>query len=390
MSSTLKKYNRRLKHSLVRVCFLLLGTFCFAQESLPTDSIFKNARLDIFDNPDNSINSVMNVYKNPNASILQKVESLVIISSAYSSKRDYQKSLEYALLAKEQFSNFSNRSLKIKVLNKIGVQYQQLDIHDKALQYLDEALELINKQNSIGENDYTLGFNYIIRGFIYREQMNCEVALKYFNKSYSEYIKGVNNPVMNANLSTISYNKGNCFLMLNQIDSAQVQFNKAISYAEKIEAKSLTSFAQKGLAEVYSTEGNYIDALSLLKSAHENSKYVGDLILNKGLYNAIATNYKRLKQLDKFHEYRNKYLQTDSLIKQTELKTTQQSINSLFENHQHFKEKSQLETSTTKTIIWSIFALFILLFSYKLFELKKKTRKINKELSSFISTKSKN
>src|SRR5690606_12412467 len=153
-------------------------------------------------------------------------------------------------------------------------------------------IEKYPKQDSV---QTVLGYNSILRGFIYREQMNCEIALEYFDNALVAYQKTLERePLMNANLSICYYNKGNCLLTLNKFEQAKQSFLKSIDHAKAIDAKSLIAFGEKGFAEVKTLEGNYNESLSLLYNALSISKEVGDGVLNSSIYEGIANNYLAL------------------------------------------------------------------------------------------------
>ncbi len=374
MFKLLQNYNRLF----IILIFLLIITPLYAQKDI--DSILTNATLKIFEDPDSAIEEGLEIYRNSETSSSQKIRALILISTGYSSKRDYEKSLEYALLAKNNFNDDNISALKIRTLNKIGVQYQQLKIYDKAIEYLDEALKLTTSYSK-GEDSIAslLGYNYIIRGFIYREQMSCDIALNYFNKSLSHYKKIVaSNTMMNANLSTLTYNKGNCFIMLKQIDSAKISFNESITYAKKVDANSLQGFAQKGLGEVYTIEGNHQQAILILNEAIATSKEVGDLILNQGLYESLANNYLALNLLQDHQKFYNKFLETQSLIKETKRKTINQSIS-------HVLEENKKEIDQSKSHSFKIRLLLIIVITISIFILLFLIKRSEKNLKKFKS-----
>jgi tetratricopeptide (TPR) repeat protein len=91
----------------------------------------------------------------------------MLISNAYLSKRENEKSLEYALKARDYLPEIVSTISKINVLNTIGMQHQQLRIYDKAIEYLDEALALADKTTQKDSINTLLAYNYAIRGFIY-------------------------------------------------------------------------------------------------------------------------------------------------------------------------------------------------------------------------------
>lgn len=350
---------KRLQHIVFGVAISCL--FCnsvFAQSDL--DSIVAVSTIKIYDNPNAAIeigNNIFEKARNPQT----KIKALMLISNAYLSKRENEKSLEYALRARDYLPEIVSTISKINVLNTIGMQHQQLRIYDKAIEYLDQALSLAEKTAQKDSINNLLAYNYAIRGFIYREQMSCDIALNYFDKSIDAYKKGTDDTRF-ANLSTLSYNKGNCLLQISQIDSARANLQRAIDYAEQIEAKSLSAFAKKGLSEVFTVEGNYENAIAILKEAEETSGGVGDLILNQGIYKNLSDNYLALNDRESYKIYFEKFTNVQQEIAQKEQITINNSISNLWEEIQlkTDSEINKLRKAQWILLIFSITVLFIL------------------------------
>ncbi len=350
---------KRLQHIVFGVAICCL--FChsaFAQSDL--DSIVAVSTIKIYDNPNAAIeigNNIFEKARNPQT----KIKALMLISNAYLSKRENEKSLEYALRARDYLPEIVSTISKINVLNTIGMQHQQLRIYDKAIEYLDQALALADKTAQKDSINNLLAYNYAIRGFIYREQMSCDIALNYFDKSIDAYKKGTDDTRF-ANLSTLSYNKGNCLLQISQIDSARANLQRAIDYAEQIEAKSLSAFAKKGLSEVFTVEGNYENAIAILKEAEETSGGVGDLILNQGIYKNLSDNYLALNDRESYKIYFEKFTNVQQEIAQKEQITINNSISNLWEEIQlkTDSEINKLRKAQWILLIFSIIVLFIL------------------------------
>lgn len=370
------------------LCFCLLvclSSFLTAQQNF--DLILKEANRNIYENPNKAIEIGLELYNSTETSYEVKVNALILISTGYSSKRNNLLSLDYANKSLELLPKIKNKVFKINVLNKIADQYHQLQIYDKSISYLDEALQItqeINEKDSIAN---LLGYNFAVRGFIYREQMSCDIALTYFNKSIYYFQKHLKiNEIMNANISIINYNKGNCFLSKSQIDSANVSFEKAISYARVIKAKSLEGFAIKGMAEVLTVKGQFNEAISILEKGLSMSSDVGDLILNQGLYKGLADNYLAIKDWENYKYYNSNYIKTNDTIKSSGIKTINNSLSNLIKENTTELNQIQSKISLTKQVYISGFIfllIFILqiLYSYQknLRKLKNIKQKISKE-----------
>lgn len=354
---------------IVCLSCLLNGSVLSAQKKL--DSLVNSTTSTIFENPDKAISLGLQVYGEA-TSPKTKIHALMLVSSSYLSKRENSKSLEYALMARDHLNEISSIKTRINVLNAIGMQHQQLRIYDKAIDYLDDALLLSKQIKNPDSLPSLLGYNYTIRGFIYREQMSCDIALNYFDKAILQFKKISHNNAMTANLSTLNYNKGNCFLQIAQIDSARASFNRAIAYARQVGANSLYAFAKKGLSEVYTVEGNYGQAIEELKEAEKTSEQVGDLILNQGIYKNLSDNYLALNNSELYKIYSEKYTAVQQQIYEREQKTIDHSIKTLIEEN---SSTAQMMVSKFNRIIGLLVILLVLVLGLSVYFLSKNRRK---------------
>ena len=137
-------------------------------------------------------------------------------------------------------------------------------------------------------------------------------------------------------------------------------------------ANSLISFAQKGLAEVYTLEGNYQDAINLLQKALETSKNVGDLVLNLGIYKGLFENYLALNQWDEYQKYYDLYLKTQLAVKISERNSVSDSID---ENSKLQNEKiTVIQNQFQNRLKWIIVTVFIIGMIVVLLEIKSRKR----------------
>lgn len=348
---------------------LLIALFSvkgLAQQNTKIDSLMKVGMFEIYENPDKAIKIGKQVYELPESDIRTKINGLLMISDAYSSKRDYRKSLEYVIKAKNLSQKTDNPIIKMKILMKTAIQYQQLKIYDKAIQYLDEADKLSLNYPAQDSIQFLLGNNYTIRGFIYKEQLNCDIAIDYFDKGIKQY-QSIKNSIKNANLSIVSYNKGNCYILLSDNEAAKKSFRESVTYAKNIDAKSLQAFAQKGLAEVYTLEGKYTEAIAELTEAVFISDDVGDLVLNQGLYKGLSENYLAVNEWANYQKYQRLYLMTQQRIRESERKSISDSL-----NEQQQSVNGRLETIKSKYVyaivfvaILALLALVLIAFNHK-------------------------
>lgn len=333
------------------------------------DSLFDAATREVYENPDKAIAIGNMIYNSKDISIAKKTSALIVISDAYSSKRNYQKSLQYMIKAKEISGQTENVLVKIRILTKTATQYQQLRIYDKAIENLDLASDLILAYPARDSLHYFLGHNAIIRGFIYKEQFNCSIAIDYFDKGMAEYAH-VKDKMMNANRSIVTYNKGNCYIQLSDYPSARKSFAQSIDYAKSIDAKSLHAFALKGMAEVLTLEGQYHEAIRTLTQAENISNDVGDLVLNQGIYKGLSENYLAVNQWADYQKFQQRYLETQQKITRSE----RQSVSdSLTQQEKNLSERiSQIQSNYIFAILILVVALFLAVMVFVFYGRKSK------------------
>lgn len=360
------------------IASLLLSHLLWSQHQQDSSLIYATQL--IYENPTEAIEIALKVLNATQATTDTKVESLIVISIAYSSKREYEKSLEYSLKALDLYPKIRDIQLKVKLLNRIGGQYQELNVYDKSITYLNAAHKLME---AIPENEFKArytGFNNLVRGFIYREQMSCDIALDYFDKAIAAYKKVLDQSVVNTNLSTAYYNRGNCLHSIGRDNDAAISFRQAIDYAKKNNANSLIAFAQKGLASVYKAHGKNKEAITLLTEALQNSEEVGDKVLNRAIYNALADNYLAVANLRNYSLFRNKNLAVHHEIIQTERKTIDNSIKNLIHENAEkaaaFKERNYL----FYTIIGIFIVAVIMVIIHLIYKSEKTLRSLKTKL----------
>ncbi|MGB1268684.1 MAG: tetratricopeptide repeat protein [Flavobacteriaceae bacterium] len=343
------------------------------------DSLIKASTNRVYEKPNESINLGVSTFENTSYSTTTRTRALMLVSLAYTSKRDYQKALKYIIKADAFSSDLNDKKLQIEILFMTGILYQQLKIFDKSIELMENVEKMSLTYPVRDSIAMTLANSYIVKGFIYKDNLNCDIAIEYFDKGINEYDK-LDSTNFQANLSIVYYNKGNCYTMLSEYENAKRSFNKAISFAKRENANSLISFAKKGLAEVYTIEGNYLHSISLLQTALQQSKNVGDLVLNLGIYKGLFENYLALNQWEKYQKYYNLYLKTQLEIKISERNSISDSI---IENTKNQNEKSdRIQKEFRTKITWISLIIILIVISVLLIESKNK--KIIKTLQNKV------
>lgn len=353
------------------VASLLTAGSVHAQSHKKMDSILKAANNEIYANPDHVIKIGKQIIKDAGQNVDYKIKGFKLISDAYSSKRDYAKSVEYLLKASELIDLSNNQLLKIKMVNKTGIQYHQLKVYDKAIQYLDQAEQLIAEYPHKDSIHMELGKNYVVRGFIYKEKLSCAIAINYIDRGIAELMKVKDKAESASKISIAVYNKGNCYLLMKNNKLALENFQQSAQIAKEVNAKSLEAFALKGSAKVYTLDAKNNEAIMALNKALELSSEVNDLILNQEIYKGLAENYLALNQWDQFRIYQSKFVEIQKQIKDTERISVSESLG-VKESEQKVKKEEIAKKFYYLILFLTLILILIILFFYIIIKRKSK------------------
>lgn len=295
-------------------------------QNLPFDTLMNRAKLEVYNNPDKTIsiaNNLLKTEKDPE----KNISVYMLLSKANIAKRNFDISLQHILKAKEIALKVNNINLQASVLISLAIQYQQMELYSKSLETLDEADLFLSKlPENDAEKNIETARSFAIKGMIYKNQANSEIALSKFLKSIEYFEKVKNNKTTSANKSVVFYNIGYCYIDLNQINKAKEAFLESIKWAQENKANSLEAFALKGLAEVNKLNGENQTALLLLEKSEKLCEKTGDLMLNEGINKEIADNYLALGNQKLYRFYSKKYFEKRFKREQNELISINHSI----------------------------------------------------------------
>ncbi|RXM39529.1 hypothetical protein BOQ62_10125 [Chryseobacterium sp. CH21] len=367
------------------ITIFLLSFYTFAKVKKTPDSVLiKKAKLDIYDNPDNSIKIGEQLLKN-SPDVKTSINLYILLSTANIAKRNFEESLKNILKAKELSQKTNDPKSQAGVLISVAIQYQQMELFNKSLETLNEADQYLAQIAEKTPTKYIeTARSYAIRGMIYKSQSNSEIALEKFLISIQNFEKIRTKKTTYSNMSVVYYNIGYCYLNLNQIDKAQDAFMKAISYARKNYAKSLEAFALKGISEIHKQRHENQSAINLLLKAENLCKKTGDIILNEGLYKELAENHLAMGQQNLYQQYNKKSLEMRFKRKQNELK----SINQVIDNH---NKETALKSEKLKSYYRNIKmgavllgCILIVILLYFIVKIRKQNKKFHQQIQQMI------
>lgn len=263
---------------------------------------------------------------------LGKIKALNLIGIAYFYNSMYEQALNYLLQALDLLENFNDNFLLSCILNNIGEVYRESAKYETALEYYYRALEICLSINS----KFASASLLCNIGEIYFMEKKYNDALKYFTKSYDILIEEKNMVLLgevenklgkvhliNKNYSTAAEYFSNSLRRLENVDNkfygidvlvnlAKLQlkndstvsfyyFEKAIQYAEKINAKKKLSEIYKLLSETYEKSGDLRNALEYLKKYNRVEQEIMTSIVGNKL-EILKIELDHLKENEKFEK----------------------------------------------------------------------------------------
>jgi len=363
---------------------LFLGFFSIfsSAKDKELEKFVNETKLLIYSQPLKVIEIGDSLYSNEYTNIKEKTAGLLLISDALISVRNYSQALEYVNIAQDLLNHEEDQISEVKVLSRYAYIYFQLDLYDDALKYLKQAEE----KNVEVEEEYfyaNLGYILAVKGMIYRNLVNCEMGLRYFERSLEAFNKSPED-LGRISLSVVHYNMGNCFLAMDDFESAEKNFKKAYEVAGifKQERNSLKLYAEKGLANIFISRKEYEEAIKILEELYKDAEKIDDKSLLRSITSDLAQSYLQVENWVAFQEYdlKNKEIEKDLMVFKKE--ATINALNGIDKtqtfliNKKHTKVRNQILFSSV------IFLVFIFLLGYKIRGKRKNIRVFHSKIFS--------
>lgn len=327
------------------IIFLLLSLsiFSFAQKSRFQDSLNK-AELLVYENPEKAIEMAQDLQSEIDKKDYKKqISILLLLGNAYSSKQNYQKALEQAFSAYELAKKSEHAIDELKVLGFIANQYYVLQLDDKVDFYLDKSEKIISQAQIPDSLDYVVANTYFIRALNYKDKLDCNFAINYFNKAIAVYEKS-NYPNNKINLPITYIQKGYCFFDQKQLDSADYNFRKAYEISVKNQIIYNKSHAQIGISKILSEKKNYKSAIDTLMQIEQELETSSPLSLRAEVYKNISDNFLLIKDYKSYRKYSDSYLKIKKEMDSLEVKFVENILDSQISNADDSIQKEKNKT----------------------------------------------
>lgn len=292
----------KLRH----IVYLIFGFFSatgFAKEGMPLDSLVNETKLMIYTKPLEVIKIGDSLY-NETTELKSQIAGILLVSDGLISLRNYSQAFEYANIGKDLLANEDNSDLKVKVWSRLSYIYFQLNLYDEALKYLNRAEEENKKLDKESVSHANQGYIYTVRALVYRNQVNCEMAMKYFEQALEVFAKSTEK-LSKINSSVVYYNMGSCYLTMSDYEKASKSFDNAFIAANvfKQDNNSLKLFAEKGLANISIAKGEYHEAIEILKMLFTDAELINDKSLLRSISYDLSSSYLELGDWESFKIY---------------------------------------------------------------------------------------
>lgn len=262
-----------------------------------------------------------------------KMKSLNLAGIAFFYSSMYEEALRYFLEVSELAKEQGDEYMVSCVLNNIGEIYRESASFDKALDYFFESLKLAEKNNYI-MNIASISGNI---GDILFNEGKCHEALKYCLRSYDILIE--KNDMLTLGdienrLGKIYFFMNDCkraeeyyFRALNRYEEVNNKYftidvlmniaelmtgkkafaymEKAMSYAEQINAKKKMCFVYRNMSEWYERNEEYKSSLDYYKKFYEvNEEITASNLGNK--LELLNVQLKYIKENEKYEKLRSR------------------------------------------------------------------------------------
>lgn len=259
------------------------------------------------------------------------IRTLNIIGIAYFYNSMYDEALQYFLKTIELLDKFDDDFLLSSALNNIGEVFRETENYDKAIEYYNKALTLCTN-NDFNTNKASLLSNL---GEVYFIKNNYEEALKFFKKSYNILLKENNMLLLGeveSNIGKIHYINGN-------YKKAEEYYNYSLSRLEKVNNKYYVIEVLINIAKLYS-EKDFKKTTSSLNKAVSYAEAINAEKKLLKIFKTIAEIYENAGNFEVANDYLHKYI----LVKEEILASSMgNKLEFMMIEFEHLKEDDKFE-----------------------------------------------
>jgi len=315
-----------------------------------------------FANPDSALMTLKKLEPKLDDSRL-KSKFLLAKGSAYSVKHLSSDALRLGLAALNNSEKSKDSLMMINSLGFIGNQYYILKLNKKAINYLNRAETIIDYLNDNSLQQVTANI-YFVKALIYKDNLDPEFAIRYFDKAINEYNKSKDkSSLLNINITKMQ--KGYSLIEMGKSKEAEIIFADVIRESEKNKIAEVYSYARIGLAASLEGQKDFIKANQILLETEKQIGKSQNIEMLTEIYDALSQNYLVQNNEERYFFY-NKKLE-NNLLKNDEIE--KKSFSDLLDKN---LEQQESEIDNNQKLFWMFIILIFLTTFGNLFYIRKR------------------
>ncbi|MCD9855175.1 hypothetical protein LUD75_10680 [Epilithonimonas sp. JDS] len=334
--------------AVLNILLIFLVFAVFGQNTEKNKNV-KDATDLIFTNPEKSalISTKMLHEAKDYASKVNALSKLVNAQMVLGEISEVIKNCNYGI---EMAKKNNDKINQIRFLSMLGNQYQQINMNADAKKNLDAAENLMNAISVPKDLLFLQGNVYNVKGIVFKSELNCEFAIKYFDKALSVYNRLPKDNITVTNQLLIDVQKAFCLESIGKSKDAENL------YIEVLDSKNdglgyNKYFASVGLVDIYLKRKDLDRAGHLLNTIKVKDFVQYDPELTSAYYRLMAQNSYLRKKPKNYLYYFDKYNHSLLQISESQNEMIERLV---INDNANFIQKSN------NNVIWSFVTIFVL------------------------------
>ncbi len=254
-----------------------------------------------------------------------EIAAMIFMINAQMIEGDSRSVIDNALEALDKTRRHQDVNNEIRVLSMLGNQYQSMLMNKEAKTYLDAAE---NKLNSVKLPDsllYIKGNLYNVKGIVFRSELNCDFALKYFQKALDVYKNLKQDPTTRANQMLVEIQKGFCLVSEGRNREALQSF-RFVLVQQNINIGDNLLFARIGEAQALSQLGEAEASDQILERISEHDLGNSDPETGTLYYYTQMNNKLSEGNISAYLHLLDKYMKSTQRLRQNQDRVIDQMV----------------------------------------------------------------
>ena len=273
----------------------------------------------------------------PDSIYIDLGQSMQMLASGYTNKREYDIALFVYFLANDVFNKIDNLYAQYSIAFTIGSVYTRIGDNRNSLIQYQKALDI----NKMIKNAIPPILAYSNMGSVYIYLKQYDTALVYINLALDARLKHTSH--RKQSIARLYNNKGLCHRHLNQKDSAMFCFEKSIMLFNKAKVSSNTAKVKTNIAAAYIEWGKYSKAQKLLLEQIDIAKKYNYQTTLMEIYNGLSVIYESTNKYKESLEYKKKSIVISDSIQSVEVKNRVNEYKEKYETELREKDIERLK-----------------------------------------------